>query len=459
MINNSRNMNRDLRKEIAKEEQNNREIEIKLQNMYDPFSKAMWREKQNDLYLNTLRVKNYDSLGQLIANDLESKKQNDPEIVKQISLGLLNTITESSISQYIVDRLTTEQLNRMNQYWPQILHDMKRKNLKLNKDVFIKMMKENVDQDQDTVQEPELEPELEPEPEAEPEPEPMEEQQIENEERDKKKKDDRLKMDDDRDNIQPVTIGNITTREFCQNIIFSKEIILKDLDENETAVYMHVLQKLENPVLQKKDFINYIDRRISRHISLSLRKEDMRKIAIYVGFSHMMNQSKEQQERFLQGGSIVKRKIFGRGIKKNEKKLIVNKFTIDMDKLNKNILCVRYSSCRSSLPSMRIERISNDVKIVLLDILNNKYNENLFNKLMTDDQRIVSHFVRTLKIKDINMDSFDKAYQHEYEVLLGEVNSGNDNEQIRKTLKQYILRGISENLIPRNQGLSQILNL
>ena len=78
---------------------------------------------------------------------------------------------------------------------------------------------------------------------------------------------------------------------------------------------------------------------------------------------------------------------------------------------------------------------------------------------MTDDQRIVSHFVRTLKIKNINMDSFDKAYQHEYEVLLGEVNSGNDNEHIRKTLKQYILRGISENLIPRNQGLSQILNL
>ena len=94
MINTSKNMNRDLRKEIAKEEETNRKIQIQNQDKYDPMSKAMWREKQNDLYLNTLRVKNYESLGQLIANDLESKKQSDPLIVQQISLGLLNTITE-----------------------------------------------------------------------------------------------------------------------------------------------------------------------------------------------------------------------------------------------------------------------------------------------------------------------------------------------------------------------------
>ena len=57
------------------------------------------------------------------------------------------------------------------------------------------------------------------------------------------------------------------------------------------------------------------------------------------------------------------------------------------------------------------------------------------------------------------MDVFNKKYQHEYEILLGQVNSGNTNEKVKLQLKKYILRGISENLIPRNQGLNQLLNL
>ena len=126
-----------------------------------------------------------------------------------------------------------------------------------------------------------------------------------------------------------------------------------------------------------------------------------------------------------------------------------------MDKLNKNILSVKYTSCRAMVPSLKIEKISDAVKSVVIDILEKKYNSKLFDKLMTDDQRIISTFVRTLKIPDINMDTFDKKYQREYEILLEEVNS----EKVKIQLKQYILRGISENLIPRAFGLNQILHL
>ena len=111
------------------------------------------------------------------------------------------------------------------------------------------------------------------------------------------------------------------------------------------------------------------------------------------------------------------------------------------------------------VPSLKPEKISDDVKAVILDILEKKYNSKLSDKLFTDDQRIISTFVRTLKIPDINMDTFDKKYQREYEILLGEVNSGNSNEKVKIQLKQYILRGISENLIPRAFGLNQILHL
>ena len=83
----------------------------------------------------------------------------------------------------------------------------------------------------------------------------------------------------------------------------------------------------------------------------------------------------------------------------------------------------------------------------------------MFDKLLTDDQRIIANLIKTLRIPDINTDAFNKKYQHEHEILLGEVNSGNTNEKVKMQLKKYILRGISENLIPRNQGLNQLLNL
>ena len=67
-----------------------------------------------------------------------------------------------------------------------------------------------------------------------------------------------------------------------------------------------------------------------------------------------------------------KKKIFGKG-KTEPKTIIVNKFTIDMEKLNKNILSVNYTSCRSMVPSLKPEKISDDVKSVILDILEKKY--------------------------------------------------------------------------------------
>jgi hypothetical protein len=135
------------------------------------------------------------------------------------------------------------------------------------------------------------------------------------------------------------------------------------------------------------------------------------------------------------------------------------KFTIDMQKLRRNILSVTYSSCRASIPSLKVEHISNDVKNIITDIVEEKYNANLFNKMKQDDQRLVSTFVRTLKIPNIDMESFDKAYQLHYEILLGEINSGNNNPALKKELKEYILRAITEGIIPKSQGYNKLFEL
>jgi hypothetical protein len=132
---------------------------------------------------------------------------------------------------------------------------------------------------------------------------------------------------------------------------------------------------------------------------------------------------------------------------------------MDMEKLRRNILSVSYASCRASIPQLKKENVSNDVKNILKDIIENKYNANLFNKMKSDDQRIVSTFVRMMKIPDIDMKEFDQAYQLNYEILLGQVNSGQNNPIVKRELKEYILRAISEGLIPKSQGYNKLFEL
>jgi hypothetical protein len=163
-------------------------------------------------------------------------------------------------------------------------------------------------------------------------------------------------------------------------------------------------------------------------------------------------------------GNGMRRKISGRGmpiLPRNTSKKTLNdgKFTIDMDKLNKNLLSVSYSSCRAQIPSLKNEHVSTDVKNMITDIINEKYNSNLFNKMKQDDQRIVSNFIRVLKIPNIDMSEFNTGYQLKYEILLGQVNSGQNNEAVKKELKEFILRAITEGLIPKSQGLTKLFEL
>ena len=268
-----------------------------------------------------------------------------------------------------------------------------------------------------------------------------------------------LLVEDEISRIRPFSIGDVDTKQYISSILSQPEI--PDTRDGYFTTWLNLSYKLKNKSIKKSQYIGYIERRIDRNIPSYLTKKEVMKIAMYVGYSYEIDSIENPDEnRKVSGGKMKKKKrIVGKGISQHPKKIVVNKFSVNMEKLKNNILNVQYTSCRGSVPSMKIERISDDVKSVLMDILENQYNSKLFDKLLSDDQRIISNFVRTLKIPNINMDNFDKKYQHEYEVLLGEVRSGNDNEQIKKKLKQYILRGISENLIPRAQGLNQILNL
>ena len=137
MINTPNNNKIDLRKKITLD------LSVKLEKNYKPFADALWQKKQDETYLNTLHVKNNVGLGQLLANELENENQTDISIVKQITMSLLLTITDEKIANYVIENLSINHLNYVNQNWPFILSNLKKSNQKMNKEAFISMSKVN----------------------------------------------------------------------------------------------------------------------------------------------------------------------------------------------------------------------------------------------------------------------------------------------------------------------------
>ena len=129
--------------------------------------------------------------------------------------------------------------------------------------------------------------------------------------------------------------------------------------------------------------------------------------------------------------------------------------------MNGNILCVKYAVNDANIPTVKVQRISNDVKEIISDILNNKYDDRLFNKLQNDEKRIIKRFVKATKLdNEISIDDdLDKEFQRQYEILLGEYNSGNTSPLIKNELKRFVIEGVNENKIPKHQAYMLLYQL
>ena len=448
----------DWRKNVVSDEAKNRALSVNLQKKYQPISNALWSEKQSENYLNTLQIRNVPSLNQLLANDLESSNQSDPILIAQLGMSNLLTITDEKNANYILDRLDDDEINMMNQRFPSLLKTLKTKYSKMNKDIFIKMVQnEKADSETDSMPSLNVIEDLNTGYENYDQKSDLSDSSYKG----RKAEEKGINLSDEsgppnvlnRFRFEESPIKNTISPKKMNTIygqILSEEIPSSTEDEE---LYRRVEDIVES-LRTKKILSDYIDREItSSRVPSKYNKTELQEIVFKIAYRN-----------YMAGNGLRKRRqIIGRGsplpTSRNLDKKDIGKFTIDLDKLKQNILNVKYSSCRGSVAGLKVERVSDDVKNVVMDIVHDKFNSNLFKKTLTDDQRIVSNFVRTLKIKNVDMDDFDRAYQHEYELLLGEVNSGNSNEKIKKQLKQYILRGINEKLIPRSQGLNQILEL
>lgn len=161
-----------------------------------------------------------------------------------------------------------------------------------------------------------------------------------------------------------------------------------------------------------------------------------------------------------------KRKLFGRGVSRvGEHKtsrihrFYMDKYYVDLKKLGNNVLCVKYSLNDAFVPSLKVQRVSNAVRDLINDILENKYNTRIFQMLTDNEKRVVKRFVSACKL-DVEIDkNLDDEFQRNFEVLLGEYQSGNDSPQVKKELKKYIMEALQENKIPKSQAMLLLYEL
>ena len=288
MLNVPNNMKIDLRQRIVKGEINDRLQGMRLEQKFDPISKAQWKIKQNELYLNTLRIKNDPSLEQLLANELENKNQGDPLIIKQISNSLLLKITDKKISEYILERLTLTEMNRMNQYWSQIVNDLKKNNLKLNKDTFISILKRNIE-------------------------EPIDVNLLDDVAIDPDANEDILDQglfDNNLEEEKPYPKSNENNNDFINRIMNSKSFVPGN--EEEKTFLEDTL--IEIAGLKTQELLLYIFKRSGRNIKKSTKKSILEEVATEVGVQHKIYWSnyEDKNEGNLKTGNGLKVEKMGK---------------------------------------------------------------------------------------------------------------------------------------------------
>jgi hypothetical protein len=159
------------------------------------------------------------------------------------------------------------------------------------------------------------------------------------------------------------------------------------------------------------------------------------------------------------GSGLKKKLIKGRGFEINSKdKKVYDKYYIDMKKFDKNILSLKYTATGNIVPNFKSVIINNNVKKVINDIMNKKFQEYDYKSLSIIEKRLVS------KLSDFmggveGVDNTDDEFQKNYDILVGSIYAGNDSKIIKNKLKQMILVAMDENRIPKNVGYKQIIDL
>ena len=159
-----------------------------------------------------------------------------------------------------------------------------------------------------------------------------------------------------------------------------------------------------------------------------------KQIQMIDGFlSHYLNAQQEHKGKGLVAKKKRKTIKVGRGLKRSPP-FHVGKFAIDVEKLKRNVLCVRYILGKT----VKLEiAMTDQTKQVVLELLCDKFNFDNYDQLAPNEKTVVAHLNNMLNLVDPDLlpSPTDEMYTR-FNVMRGELMSGNDSMEIKRELKK-----------------------
>ena len=144
------------------------------------------------------------------------------------------------------------------------------------------------------------------------------------------------------------------------------------------------------------------------------------------------------------------------------KKVFNNKYAIDIKKLKKNILDLKYLKNTNHVATFQPIQISAHLKTIVDKIIADNYNvqEDEFETLNNTEKRILKRLMKFLKINIAFIDTYDMNHiQNNFEIAYGSFLAGNTNKDLIEELKEYILLALHEGTINKKDGMKILTKL
>jgi hypothetical protein len=447
----------DWREKLARDDKKQRKIKMRNIARDNKEAEIMFKDKQKKLYTNTLEVFPTDSLGDYILEQsvLSGDTRNDLE---QARTQLRRITTNSEIADYIIQRLSQDEVKYLLVNFNKILASLKKTNTKLDKDLFVAKIREDLAESSPPakVEAPDQTPIRPIRPRfATPVLDDSGDEDADNEADMNNMREEMRELEDEmNDAIQQSQITNA-------------------LQEQEDMRTQNADDAAPTQVGTNQGFLNVrINPSIAQNLTISPANTPRRQMTPQQRrrYDTELRQSGRQRQpnRLLSSGDFETNfrgngVISGRGLKLQQKSMdnreYIDKFYIEKNKLRDNILSVKYSKNEVPPSQLRPRSISTALRELIEDVIKDNYNEKVYKMLPDDDKRTFKKFVKVLKLPIDTFDDLDKEYQKNYELLKGQFLSGNNSPEIKNALRKYIVEGMNEGKLNRSESMFLLYQL
>jgi hypothetical protein len=180
--------------------------------------------------------------------------------------------------------------------------------------------------------------------------------------------------------------------------------------------------------------------------------------------------SESSQEGGYSSGEGLRRKLTGRGIAKGvdyekgidplPKYAPIGNYYINLQKLKDDIItCCRPSG--KNLNTWKSRRVSLPLANVIRKLVNKgKPSFDEMSELSEEDKHILGDFIRKAKLEiDIPNSKIDREDLNQFEIMKGEIMSGNDSTELIKKFKLLIIKLTHQDRLPKGQAKEILMDL